>query len=100
MERVQGPQTPFESYCFHCRVTFPVEAKRCIHCGGPLARAGRRLELGAAATAPDARSLPPEAAEEEMLEEGASLTLRRFGGLLIWALVAASALLSNLCQKG
>ena len=98
MQRVQGPQTPYESYCFQCRVTFPVEARRCVHCGGRLARAGQGP--------PDAP--PPQAlaagatgaADDEFDEEEGPFSLRRFGGLAIWAVVALSALLSNLCQGG
>jgi len=100
MERVHGPQTPFESYCFSCGVTFPVETKRCVHCGGRLARAGQKAEGVAEAVAPTLPTRGGGVDDEVLEEEGASLTLRRFGGLLIWALVALSALLSNLCQKG
>ena len=36
--QVQGPQTPYEVFCPHCNVTFPVGTRHCIHCGGSLAR--------------------------------------------------------------
>ena len=94
MERVEGAQTPYEVYCFRCRVTFPVEARRCLHCGGRLYKPGERV-----AVAPDpgfsGPVLPIPAGGEA--EEGPALTVRRFGGLAIWALVALSAVLNSLC---
>ncbi|TMA34290.1 MAG: hypothetical protein E6J87_07425 [Deltaproteobacteria bacterium] len=95
MERVEGARTPYEVYCFHCRVTFPAEARRCLHCGGPLFGAGERA-AAAAPIAPIAR-LPIPAQDEE---EGPLMAVRRFGGLAIWAIVALSAVLSNLCHRG
>jgi len=101
MERVHGPQTPFESYCFSCRVTFPAETRRCVHCGGRTARAGQ-VQAGHVLTG--AGEAPPMMAEgvsvgEDAIEEEIAISpLRRFGGLFIWALVALSALISNLCQ--
>ena len=108
MERVQGPQTPFESYCHSCRVTFPAEARRCIHCGGRLSKSGRRaadpskFQLETAGSVGPAGQAGPvnEPSTEEMLEEEAVGALRRFGGLAVWALIALSALLSNLCRGG
>lgn len=89
MERADAPQTPYESYCFNCGVTFPANARRCIHCGG---RVGRRDPKGAR---PIAAELP---AEEEAPQE-ASL-LRRVGSISLWVLVAIGAALSRLCQEG
>ncbi len=37
MVQTGGPP-PHEVYCNACRVTFPIGAKRCVHCGGRLAR--------------------------------------------------------------
>lgn len=33
---LEGARTPYEVYCYDCRVTFPVGQKRCLHCGGRL----------------------------------------------------------------
>jgi hypothetical protein len=109
MERVRGAATPYEVYCHRCRVTFPVEARRCIHCGGPLTgqaaavasptlRTGAVFPPAAAPSPEEARGpLPPE--DEEGGEfEGSSLLLRRFGGLALWALIALAAMISNLCS--
>ena len=96
MERVEGARTPYEVYCFHCRVTFPAEARRCVHCGGPLFAAGERA--AAAAPAASIARLPVPAAEEE--EEGTLSAVRRFGGLAIWAIIALGAVLQSLCHRG
>lgn len=94
MEQVYGPQTPYEVYCFSCRVTFPAEARRCIHCGGRLARRGQLVPHDQAMPHP----LAPGPDEDELEESTSATMLRRFGGLTIWALIAASALISNVCR--
>ncbi len=93
MERVEGALTPFEVYCFRCRVTFPTEARRCLHCGGPLSASGERAGVGS----PVAPGMPVPAGEDA--EDGPALMLRRFGGLALWGLVALSAVLSNVCGR-
>jgi len=96
MERFEGARTPYEVYCYHCRVTFPTEARRCLHCGGRLSTPGEAARVGIAVAAPGLPPLPAPVGEAE--EEGAPLMVRRFGGLAVWALVALSAVLSNLCR--
>ena len=96
MERVEGARTPYEVYCFHCRVTFPAEARRCLHCGGPLFGPGQRA--GGAPIAKTPPGLPTPGGEED--EDGTLLTVRRFGGLALWTLVALAAVLQNLCHRG
>jgi hypothetical protein len=95
MERVEGAQTPYEVYCFRCRVTFPAEARRCLHCGGRLFAAGERAVVGGD-PALQVPGLPAPAGEET--SEGPALAVRRFGGLAIWGLVALSAILNSLCR--
>ncbi len=34
--QTKSPVSPFEVYCQRCGVTFPINAKRCVHCGGRL----------------------------------------------------------------
>jgi hypothetical protein len=95
MERVEGALTPYEVYCFRCRVTFPVEARQCLHCGGPLFGRDERASAAAAIAAPNAR--PPAAGEDD---ENPLLAVRRFGGAAIWVIVALAAVLQNLCHRG
>lgn len=100
MERVEGARTPYEVYCHHCRVTFPPEARRCIHCGGRLTPPGaaqREVTYGVATPGRRPAETAADTAFEEEEEPG-SLMLRRFGGLAVWAALALAAVLSNLCQ--
>jgi hypothetical protein len=97
MKRIEGALTPYEVYCFQCRVTFPPEARRCLHCGGPLS--GRGEHAGAGPEVASGWGLPIPPAGEDA-EEGPLIVARRVGGLAVWALVALSALLSHLCQRG
>lgn len=101
-QAVEGAQTPYEVYCYQCRVTFPVGQKRCVHCGGRLGPRGEAPFRGPVVSGPVAAGGlrgrgtpgPPGDAEEEP-----SLALRRFGGLALWALIVVSALVSNLCSR-
>ncbi len=89
METRVGPQTPYEVYCYECRVTYPLGTRSCVHCGRPIgsppgARVSNPLLPGGdAVEAPDALS-----------------TARRFGGLSLWVLLALGAALSRLCGGG
>lgn len=93
-----GPQTPYEVYCYQCRVTFPVGTSRCIHCGRP---------IGAPAAARDlfpnlpGVNLPgsagPEAAGRDEVSDPL-VAVRKFGGVGLWLLVALGAALSRACN--
>jgi len=97
MRHAEGPQTPYEVYCYHCRVTFPAQARRCVHCGQRLSGREAAPATGAEVRAqPDRLGPPLDAAEEEGDES--VRTLRRFGVPAVWALVAVSAVLANLCE--
>jgi hypothetical protein len=86
MDSRVGPQTPYEVYCYECRVTFPVGTRSCVHCGRPIgAPPGVRLPsplvpAGDGVEAPDTLS-----------------SVRRLGGLSLWVLLALGAALSRLC---
>ena len=90
MERVEGPQTPFEAYCFNCSVTFPVGTRRCVHCGGPI---GRPLRQAAPQLSAE---FPVEVAEEEAPAQAS--TGRRIGGISLWILLGLGAALSRMCS--
>jgi hypothetical protein len=89
MERADGPRTPYESYCYQCRVTFPVGTRRCVHCGGPI---GRRDPKGGLLAPPE-----PHVADEAPQEPS---VLRRMGSISLWVLIAIGAALSRMCQEG
>lgn len=94
MERVEGARTPYEVYCFRCRVTFPIGSRHCLHCGGPLFGAGERADASDLAPGP-ARPIPPATDTDE-----GGLTVRGIASLAGWVVVAAAALLQSLCQRG
>ena len=95
MERFEGARTPYEVYCYQCRVTFPAEARRCLHCGGQLYGPNQRPGL-----APQlAQSAGPIATGEDV-DEGPVQLARRFGGIGVWVLVALAAMLQHLCSPG
>lgn len=96
----------YEVRCERCQTSFPPEAKRCIHCGGPLgAGLGRWLSSrtgpGPAAAHPapahpaaahpaPAGSAPPGAPAPEEADED-ELPFQR-GGRIIWLVTAAIAI--------
>ena len=93
MDRVEGPQTPFEVYCFSCRVTFPTGTRRCVHCGGPIGRRSPRISASPQDLSELAAALPVE--EEAPAEPSPA---RRIGGLSLWILLALGAALSRMCS--
>ena len=90
MERSDGPQTPYEVYCYSCRVTFAAGTRRCVHCGGRLVGA---RQAATAARAPEMLEVADEAAVEPGLG-------RRIGGASLWILIALGAALSRMCAEG
>ena len=89
MEIRTGPQTPFEVYCYECRVTFPVGTRSCVHCGRPIG------------PPPGVRVSNPLAPDGDAGEPPEALSAaRRFGGLSLWVLLALGAALSRLCGGG
>jgi hypothetical protein len=84
---IRTQSNPFEVYCPHCSVTFPVGKKHCIHCGGPLTK--ERLEPGEFAI--------PFGEAEEIPEE---ITTRRSGWsplALIWLLLFVGGTIYRSC---
>jgi hypothetical protein len=91
MEKRIGPQTPYEVYCYDCRVTFPVGTRRCIHCGRPIG--ATPLRPGATPITPDAGQLP------EDMELPGQVSVRKLGGMSLWVLLALGAALSRFCAE-
>lgn len=44
---MRGTASPYEVRCLRCDVSFPLETRRCIHCGGPTSSSGAVAGLGA-----------------------------------------------------
>lgn len=87
MERYEGPQTPYEVYCYDCRVTFPAGTARCVHCDGRLGGRAKRGEVAVVTDLPEG-------------EVGQPSIARRLGGMSLWMLIALGAAVSRMCGEG
>lgn len=90
MERVEGPQTPFEVYCYHCKVTHPAGTRRCVHCGGPVGPRGAAKMLTG----------PGPAGEVEVEDPTELPTGRRLATMSLWMLLALGAAAYRVCAGG
>lgn len=96
MARVQqdGPQGPYEVYCYRCHVTAPVGARSCLHCGGRLSGKGQVKPHFQSQGAPAG---PPVFEDEEPDAEA-----RRSGVLspmtILWVLLGLGVTLGRLCN--
>ena len=98
MKRHQAPTADFEVWCDRCGTSFAAGTKRCIHCGGRLARRGGRRGLRAAALSQEL-DLPDEV-EDVMMDEAASPARRSFSPLtLVWIAVLLGGYLFQLCAQ-
>ena len=103
--------TPYEVRCPRCDVSFPVETKRCMHCGGPTvwpdqvemvmaepfgALDDAPLEFFANSTTPIPESVEGQfEAPEESTSVGRSL-LRTLGGF-VWIIVLIGFTMARSC---
>lgn len=87
MDRIEGPQTPYEVYCYDCRVTFAAGTRTCVHCGRRLGGPARRSMA----------DLETEIPEGDIAEPGMG---RRLGGMSLWVLIAVAAALTRMCTEG
>lgn len=94
MERREGPQTPYEVYCYQCHSTFALGTPRCIHCGSRLARS--ETPLGPAAGADGPEMADPGGAEAD----GSPMVgmLRRLSGAGVWFVFVLVAIVARMCE--
>ncbi len=84
------PQNPYESYCYTCNVTAPVDTRTCVHCGGRLSRQ---------------RGIPaptiPVPFSGQALDEGELDAPRRMGSVspitVVWVLLFLAWTVFRLC---
>ncbi len=85
MERRQeGPQTPFEVYCYHCQASFAAGTRSCVHCGRRMGGAPKRPEALLSAEVAEATAPEPSVG-------------RRLGGISLWVLIAVGAAITRMC---
>jgi hypothetical protein len=51
------PINPYEVYCTHCSVSFPVGTRVCLHCGQPIGRSAASAAALQRSAAPDEDAL-------------------------------------------
>ena len=89
----------YEVRCENCRTSFPPEAKRCLHCGGPLGR-------GLAALLSQRRTMgaePEFVLEEGVEEQEQEQEVQTPGRSLLWMITAAFAVgisMLRSCMEG
>lgn len=116
-DALRGPGTPYEVRCHRCDVSFPVETRRCIHCGGPTAAAGQGITVTAFTGTVEAPtgSIPAPHAPEPISAGGSdesgvpggkpapqsvgAALLRSFGSLF-WIIALIGFSLAKNCSEG
>lgn len=109
---MRGKGSPYEVRCPRCDVSFPIETRRCIHCGGPTAESAATADPGAfpgplEASHGGAPTASPESVarggELETPEDGppsiVANLLRSFGSLFWIIALVAFSMLRN-CSEG
>jgi len=91
----------FEVYCPHCRVTFPVGTRRCLHCNGRVGPRTSGAELPEALPAALQHLAGLEDVELEQEEAPSAIGgMRRIGSVLLWVVIALGAAISRFCSEG
>lgn len=118
---MRGKSSPYEVRCLRCDVSFPLETRRCIHCGGPISASTSAIAIDALGPPPPdpfARGgpleatrpppvpsvpMPPGASDDPVEDQPAGPTsvvgtlLRSFGSLFWIVALVAFSMLRN-CQ--
>jgi hypothetical protein len=82
-----SPGTPYEVNCEHCRVSFALGTRRCLHCGEALGRKPRKLLI----------PVPP-GHEEVLVEEDLPNKRGGFSPLtFVWLLLLLGGYLYRSC---
>lgn len=116
----RGPASPYEVRCLRCDVSFPVETRRCIHCGGPTSASSAgvdvaaftgRVEAGAPGSAAPSSPAPislgdradpdePGGPGDAPPQPGIGVTLLRSFGSLFWVIALIGFSLARSCSEG
>jgi hypothetical protein len=113
---MRGKGSPYEVRCLRCDVSFPVETRRCIHCGGPTSASATPATIAIESTNPLPWNRPletaagtpgetsiPEAGPLELPEEAPTslgATLLRTFGSLFWVIALIGFSIMRSCEEG
>jgi len=98
MRQHQTPTASFQVWCNECHTSFATGTKRCIHCGGRLAKQSRRRSLRAPQLDPQIGF--PEEVEDVMIEDTPAPGRKGFSPLtLVWVAVLLGGYLFQLCSQ-
>lgn len=114
---MRGPGSPYEVRCHRCDVSFPVETRRCIHCGGATSASNAGIDVaaftgtvevatgsGPAPTSPAPISLggsdDPDAPGEAPQQQGIGAALLRSFGSLFWIIALIGFSIARSCSEG
>jgi hypothetical protein len=113
---MRGKGSPYEVRCPRCDVSFPVETRRCVHCGGPTSASASPPSIEFATGGPipgtspqetstgkSGRTSAPEAGPLEVPEEAPSSlgsTLLRTFGSLFWVIALIGFSIMRSCSEG
>ena len=110
---LESPTKVYEVRCSRCDVSFPVETRRCIHCGGPTGGPTGRADqilaidsIGAAGEMSGKVFMEPTSAMPELDERGLEVAeeskspvrslIRSLGGF-VWIIVLVGFTLARTC---
>ena len=82
------PANPYEVYCTHCNVSFPVGTRICVHCGQPIGRM--------AAVASALRG--PAPIDEDPPDELPTRSMAFSPMTFVWLLAAVATVIYRSCQ--
>jgi len=83
------PANPYEVYCRHCNVSFPVGTRVCVHCGQP---------IGRAAAVPRALLGGPGPLDEDPPDELPTRSMAFSPMTFVWLLAAVATVIYRSCQ--
>jgi len=87
----EGPRTPYEVYCHHCKTSFAMGTRNCIHCG---ARLGRQTRIPVALQNPTTHNEVIE--EEELATRGSRFSPTT----ILWLGLALFGAIYRACSGG
>ncbi len=95
VESRDGPQTPFEVYCYGCQASFAVGTRSCVHCGGRLASKEGTSAIETALGGADGVRPSGEVEADESPVVG---IVRRLSGASLWVVFVLFAMLARMCE--